>query len=564
MIRFKKNSLKHKAFFVFFGLISAVIFFTLSSSPTSAQNITSPPAGSWHEGTITVFVSDPASAVFCDYQVKDGGNPPGPFKTRTCNSLFSITVGAGNDCNERGQNTCQVSVLAFDTFDFLIGQDTGSFSIKFPPPTFNLPLSGTTVSTTPTLSWFAPAPAPPRYVWEIRQGASNGPIVRSASTSFTDSTITSPLLNSTTYFWRVGSCGVFPCAEENIKWTSISRSFTTEDSISPAPTSTPGPDLPDLTILSVSGPSSWPVNTNIVFDVTVQNQGTGSSSGGWLDAEPADSPCGTPSEYATTSLGFFNAGETKTFTLTLPGFTTPGDRTIWFFADANCEIQESNETNNKMTHAIDIVTTPTPAPTSTPVPGATSTPAPTPTNTPTPGAGPTSTPGANCGTTCGVLLCGSFIACSTTEVCCLNQITLVYSCETSDLCTNPTPTPIPTPVALGTLQCVEFEDIINAEGKIVGQKCTKIATAISNIDVKPAAFISRIMSLLLGLAGGIAVLLIIAGGYGLITSRGNPQAIQESRERILGAIVGLLFVILALVILEIIGVDILKIPGFGG
>ena len=71
------------------------------------------------------------------------------------------------------------------------------------------------------------------------------------------------------------------------------------------------------------------------------------------------------------------------------------------------------------------------------------------------------------------------------------------------------------------------------------------------------------MSLFLGLAGGIAVLIIISAGYGIMTSRDNPQALQENRERIMAAIVGLLFVIFSLVILEIIGVDILRIPEFG-
>jgi hypothetical protein len=45
----------------------------------------------------------------------------------------------------------------------------------------------------------------------------------------------------------------------------------------------------------------------------------------------------------------------------------------------------------------------------------------------------------------------------------------------------------------------------------------------------------------------------------MMTSTGNPEAIQEAKERITSAIVGLLFIIFSLVILQVIGVDILQI-----
>lgn len=118
------------------------------------------------------------------------------------------------------------------------------------------------------------------------------------------------------------------------------------------------------------------------------------------------------------------------------------------------------------------------------------------------------------------------------------------------VCITPAPTIILTP---GKLQCANIDKF---------GKCKAVETGIGNIDVNPASFVSRVMSLVLGVSGGIAVLLIILAGYRFMTSRGNPEVVQESRERIIAAIVGLLFVIFSLVILEIIGVDILKIPGF--
>lgn len=91
--------------------------------------------------------------------------------------------------------------------------------------------------------------------------------------------------------------------------------------------------------------------------------------------------------------------------------------------------------------------------------------------------------------------------------------------------------------------------------------CTSYPSAIGNIDTSPAGFVKAAFSLILGLAGGIAVLLIIIAGYQFMVSQGNPERIQAARERLISAIVGLLFIILSIVILQVIGVDLLAIPG---
>jgi len=46
-------------------------------------------------------------------------------------------------------------------------------------------------------------------------------------------------------------------------------------------------------------------------------------------------------------------------------------------------------------------------------------------------------------------------------------------------------------------------------------------------------------------------------------SRGDKELISQARAQLTSAIIGLTFIILAYVILSVIGVDILKIPGFG-
>jgi len=93
--------------------------------------------------------------------------------------------------------------------------------------------------------------------------------------------------------------------------------------------------------------------------------------------------------------------------------------------------------------------------------------------------------------------------------------------------------------------------------------CLKVATSLpsGNISTNPAQFIVKILAIILSFAGGIALLLIISAGYKIITSNGKPEAIQEGRDKLISAIIGLLFIIFSFVIFQLITSDILKIPG---
>lgn len=91
--------------------------------------------------------------------------------------------------------------------------------------------------------------------------------------------------------------------------------------------------------------------------------------------------------------------------------------------------------------------------------------------------------------------------------------------------------------------------------------CTTVDTAIGPITTTPSGIAGSIMTILLSLSGGVAILLVIAAGYQMITSQGNPEKVKEARERLTSAIVGLLFIIFSVAILQIVGIDILHIPG---
>jgi hypothetical protein len=92
--------------------------------------------------------------------------------------------------------------------------------------------------------------------------------------------------------------------------------------------------------------------------------------------------------------------------------------------------------------------------------------------------------------------------------------------------------------------------------------CAKVATAFFDFSTDPKQFTSDLLRIILGISGAIALGVIIRAGYEVMMSKGDPEKLQQARERLTSAVVGLLFIIFSLVILEIIGVDILRIPGF--
>ena len=76
------------------------------------------------------------------------------------------------------------------------------------------------------------------------------------------------------------------------------------------------------------------------------------------------------------------------------------------------------------------------------------------------------------------------------------------------------------------------------------------------------ALVGKLFGCGISLIGGIGIIFIIYGGFILVTSAGDPSRVRMGKEYITYAIVGLLLAIFTMVILQVIGADILKIPGF--
>ncbi len=75
--------------------------------------------------------------------------------------------------------------------------------------------------------------------------------------------------------------------------------------------------------------------------------------------------------------------------------------------------------------------------------------------------------------------------------------------------------------------------------------------------------VSNIFSWGIGLGGIIALLCVIYSAFTLQMSQGNPEKIKKAQENLTSCILGLILIIFSVFVLRLIGVDILRIPGFG-
>ena len=61
--------------------------------------------------------------------------------------------------------------------------------------------------------------------------------------------------------------------------------------------------------------------------------------------------------------------------------------------------------------------------------------------------------------------------------------------------------------------------------------------------------------------GGIALLYLIYGAFILITSQSNPERLQQGKTMVMGAIIGLIFTLSVVLIVNLIAGQILRVPG---
>lgn len=99
---------------------------------------------------------------------------------------------------------------------------------------------------------------------------------------------------------------------------------------------------------------------------------------------------------------------------------------------------------------------------------------------------------------------------------------------------------------------------------IEGQGCCQsLDTGIGCIPTEPGGFVSFMFKYLLGFSGMIAFFLILAAGFQILTSAGNPEKLQAGQQLLTAAVIGVMVLVFSIVILQIIGTNILGgLPGF--
>lgn len=84
-------------------------------------------------------------------------------------------------------------------------------------------------------------------------------------------------------------------------------------------------------------------------------------------------------------------------------------------------------------------------------------------------------------------------------------------------------------------------------------------TALGNIPTDIQGFAGRILAIAIGLAGGLALILMVIGSVRVLTSSGDQQKLAGGRDMIVAAVAGLLFLIFSVLILRFIGIQILNL-----
>jgi len=86
-----------------------------------------------------------------------------------------------------------------------------------------------------------------------------------------------------------------------------------------------------------------------------------------------------------------------------------------------------------------------------------------------------------------------------------------------------------------------------------------VKTALGCLPTGPQAFVFRVLPWSVFLGAGIAFVLGVLGAMMIVLSAGNPEKMQAGKEMVTSAIGGLVLIVSAVFLLELIGVKILKL-----
>jgi succinate dehydrogenase/fumarate reductase cytochrome b subunit len=121
----------------------------------------------------------------------------------------------------------------------------------------------------------------------------------------------------------------------------------------------------------------------------------------------------------------------------------------------------------------------------------------------------------------------------------------------------------PTPIPKLEEICKKFTKDNEREFCINCARGGELLTAIGCVPLRLSNFVSDyLLKTMIGLAGIISLFCIIYAAFQIQTSSGNTEKVKKAQELLTSCIMGLMLIIFSVFILRLIGVDILKIPGF--
>lgn len=91
-----------------------------------------------------------------------------------------------------------------------------------------------------------------------------------------------------------------------------------------------------------------------------------------------------------------------------------------------------------------------------------------------------------------------------------------------------------------------------------------LVTDLGTIPCSPTGFAQAVYSLGLMFIGAVALLFIVYGGYLILTSQGSADQVAKGKSYITYAIIGIVLAVSGYAFYQIIVLNVLKLPGFGG
>ncbi len=126
---------------------------------------------------------------------------------------------------------------------------------------------------------------------------------------------------------------------------------------------------------------------------------------------------------------------------------------------------------------------------------------------------------------------------------------------------NPNPSNCDTLLIDDTTNLAKYPVKVGRQFTMLG--CITSGTGVGFKEGAPS-FVQAMLNVIFTLSGGLAFLYLMYGGFIIITSQADPERLNYGRRLITGSIVGLIFTIGSVFMVNLIGSGILHIPGFGG